>query len=74
MSPSLIKRQIHAPIDLGDSCLNSALTPSLVKLFSLTLTPHHIVEITGFYRAGHAVETMDAASEDPALISEDIPR
>ena len=31
------------------------------------------VDTTGFYGAGHAVETMDAASKAPALISEDIP-
>ena len=31
------------------------------------------VETTGFYRAGHAVDTMDAASEAPMILSEDIP-
>ena len=31
------------------------------------------VETTGLYRVGHAVETMDADSEAPALLSEDIP-
>ena len=31
------------------------------------------VETNGFYRDGHAVETMDADSEAPSLISEDIP-
>ena len=31
------------------------------------------VNTTGFDRAGHAVDTMDAASDDPALLSEDIP-
>ena len=40
VTPSFIKRQIHAPIASGNSCLNNALTPSLVNLGSLTLTPH----------------------------------
>ena len=31
------------------------------------------VETTGFYRAGRDVETMNAASEPPDLLSEDIP-
>ena len=31
------------------------------------------VETTGFYRSGHSVETMDAASEAPMILSEDIP-
>ena len=38
--PPLIKRQIHAPIALGNSCINVALTPSLVNLGSLKITPH----------------------------------
>ena len=32
-----------------------------------------IVETTGLYRSGHAVETMDASREAPLLLSEDIP-
>ena len=32
-----------------------------------------IVETTGFDRAGHAVDTMDAASEAPSLLIEDKP-
>ena len=31
------------------------------------------VDTTGFDRAGHAVETMDADSKAPELLSEDIP-
>ena len=31
------------------------------------------VKTTSFERAGHAVETMDTASDTPALLSEDIP-
>ena len=31
------------------------------------------VETTGFYEAVHSIETMDADSESPALLSEDIP-
>ena len=32
VSPPLIRRQIHAPIASGNSCLNAALKPSLVNL------------------------------------------
>ena len=40
VSPILIKRQIHAPIVLGHSFINADLTPSLVNLCSITLTPY----------------------------------
>ena len=42
--PLFIKRQIHAPISSGNSCLNNALTPSLVNLGSLTLNPPPYVD------------------------------
>ena len=44
VSYPLIKRQIHSPIASGNSCLNAALTPSLVNLGSITLTPPPCVD------------------------------
>ena len=49
-APPLIKRQIHAPIALVNSCLDAALMPSLVNLGSLTLTPQHMLISFGIFR------------------------
>ena len=43
VSTPLIRRKIHAPIASWNSCLNYALTPSLVNLGSLTLNPHRML-------------------------------
>ena len=47
VSNPLIKSQIHAPIVWGDSYLNAALTPSIMNLGSLKLTPHPMLIIFG---------------------------
>ena len=67
-------------------CLNFSLFTYLKNIFKilgivvlfyrnniLMVYEIYTVETTGFDRAGHAVETMDAASKAPALLSEDIP-
>ena len=42
-------------------------------LFKIVSCPSILVDTTGFYGDGHAIDTMGAYSEAPALLSEDIP-